>query len=293
VTFRGGDVVVSGPSVPVQHVLNILTEFDLRAAQGRVFTEHDLRVAIELARDDRQAELIEWLDERVAFTFDRKTVAPRSAGQRYYLTQIAGHDLVFCIGPAGTGKTYLAVAAALDALFRRQVRRIVLARPAVEAGENLGFLPGDLYQKVHPYLRPLYDALFDLIPRDRAQRLVDRGDVEVAPLAFMRGRTLKDSFVILDEAQNTTTEQMKMCLTRLGIHSKAVVTGDITQIDLAGRPSGLVEAQTIFHGIDEISFVYLTDRDVVRHRLVRLVIEAYARRDARRGGDEEGGREDA
>ncbi|HZI23015.1 MAG TPA: PhoH family protein [Gemmatimonadales bacterium] len=207
----------------------------------------------------------------------RRVIQPKTAGQREYLQAIAGHDIVIGIGPAGTGKTYLAVAAAVDALARKRVRRIVLARPAVEAGESLGFLPGDLHEKVDPYLRPLYDALEDMMPRDRVQKAIDSRTIEIAPLAYMRGRTLADAFVILDEAQNATGMQMKMFLTRLGVNSRAVITGDKTQIDLANREdSGLLQVERILPGIEGIGFCYLGDTDVVRHRLVRDIIRAYA-----------------
>jgi phosphate starvation-inducible protein PhoH and related proteins len=206
----------------------------------------------------------------------RRVIQAKTAGQREYLQAIAQHDIVIGIGPAGTGKTYLAVAAAVDALSRKRVRRIVLARPAVEAGENLGFLPGDLQDKVDPYLRPLYDALEDMMPRDRVQKAIDSRTIEIAPLAYMRGRTLSDAFVILDEAQNATGMQMKMFLTRLGVNSRAVITGDKTQIDLANREdSGLLQVERILPGIEGIGFCYLADTDVVRHRLVRDIIRAY------------------
>ena len=207
----------------------------------------------------------------------RRVIQAKTAGQREYLQAIAQHDIVIGIGPAGTGKTYLAVAAAVDALARKRVRRIVLARPAVEAGESLGFLPGDLHEKVDPYLRPLYDALEDMMPRDRVQKAIDNRTIEIAPLAYMRGRTLSDAFVILDEAQNATGMQMKMFLTRLGVNSRAVITGDKTQIDLANREdSGLLQVERILPGIEGIGFCYLGDGDVVRHRLVRDIIRAYA-----------------
>jgi len=222
-------------------------------------------------------------------------VAPKSLGQKRYVDAIRRHDIVFGIGPAGTGKTYLAVACAVDALERSAVQRIVLTRPAVEAGEKLGFLPGDLAQKVDPYLRPLYDALFDIWDAERSRRMIEQGVVEVAPLAFMRGRTLNDSFVILDEAQNTTHEQMKMFLTRIGEGSRAVVNGDITQIDLpAGRISGLVEAREVVGGIEGIAFIHFDERDVVRHELVQRIVRAYDQKEhpdgaadaGRRGGGE-------
>jgi len=207
----------------------------------------------------------------------RRVIQAKTPGQRDYLQAIAQHDIVVGIGPAGTGKTYLAVAAAVDALSRKRVRRIVLARPAVEAGESLGFLPGDLQEKVDPYLRPLYDALEDMMPRDRVQKAIDSRTIEIAPLAYMRGRTLGDAFVILDEAQNATGMQMKMFLTRLGVNSRAVITGDKTQIDLTNREdSGLLQIERILPGIEGVAFCYLTETDVVRHRLVRDIIRAYA-----------------
>jgi len=222
------------------------------------------------------------LSGRFTLHFERKTVAPKGPGQQEYVRAIEESSLTFGIGPAGTGKTYLAVACAMDALLKKKVKRIILARPAVEAGESLGFLPGDLQEKVNPYLRPLYDALYDLIDMDRATRMLQKGIIEVAPIAFMRGRTLNDSFVILDEAQNTTSDQMKMFLTRLGFYSKAVVTGDVTQIDLpAGKMSGLISARHILSDIPEIRFIHLSEQDVVRHPLVRVIIEAYQRAEDR------------
>jgi phosphate starvation-inducible PhoH-like protein len=208
----------------------------------------------------------------------KRTIAPKSIAQKHYIDSIRKNDIVFGIGPAGTGKTYLAMAMAVAALARNEVMRIVLTRPAVEAGERLGFLPGDLAEKVNPYLRPLYDALNDMVDVDRARRYMERGTIEVAPLAFMRGRTLNDAFVILDEAQNTTREQMKMFLTRLGFGSKAVITGDVTQIDRpAGRESGLIEARELLRNVSGIRFVEFSERDVVRHRLVQAIISAYDR----------------
>jgi phosphate starvation-inducible PhoH-like protein len=206
----------------------------------------------------------------------KRRIAPKSVNQRKYLEAIEQHDIVFGIGPAGTGKTYLAMAQAVAYLVAKKVNRIILARPAVEAGEKLGFLPGDLQEKVNPYLRPLYDALYDMLDVERVARYLERGTIEVAPIAFMRGRTLNDSFVILDEAQNTTSEQMKMFLTRLGFGAKAVITGDVTQIDLpSGRTSGLVEAMKVVGHIEGISFVYFDERDVVRHKLVQQIVKAY------------------
>lgn len=212
----------------------------------------------------------------------RRFIIPKTDTQKRYLDAIREHDIVFGIGPAGTGKTYLAMAMAVNAFLKKQVSRIVLARPAIEAGEKLGFLPGDIQEKVNPYLRPLYDALYDMMEAEKSLKMIDRGVIEIAPLAFMRGRTLNDAFVILDEAQNTTTEQMKMFLTRLGFNSKAVITGDVTQIDLpSGRPSGLVEVIRILDGIEGITFINFSERDVVRHKLVQEIVKAYERHENR------------
>jgi phosphate starvation-inducible PhoH-like protein len=209
-------------------------------------------------------------------SFGRRTVQPKSPNQRRYLEAIEQHDMVFGVGPAGTGKTYLAVAMAISALLNKQVNRIILARPAVEAGERLGFLPGTLQEKIDPYLRPLYDALFDMLDPERVERYLEKNIIEIAPIAFMRGRTLNDSFVILDEAQNTTSEQMKMFVTRLGFNSKAVITGDVTQIDLpTARRSGLIEAVDILQGVNGLAFVHFDESDVVRHHLVQRIIRAY------------------
>ena len=215
---------------------------------------------------------------RIALPGSRRVIVPKSEGQRGYIASIVQHDIVIGIGPAGTGKTYLAVACAVDALYKRRVRRIILARPAVEAGENLGFLPGDLQEKVDPYLRPLYDALEDMMPHDRVRRALEDSTIEIAPLAYMRGRTLSDAFVILDEAQNATRAQMKMFLTRLGMSSRVVITGDKTQIDLPRREdSGLLEVEEILSGIQGISLIYLDEKDVIRHRLVKDIIRAYSK----------------
>jgi phosphate starvation-inducible PhoH-like protein len=227
--------------------------------------------------------------EDVVFKSSRnRTITPKSVAQKRYLDAIREFDIVFGVGPAGTGKTFLAMAMAVGCLLRKEVKRIVLVRPAVEAGERLGFLPGDLVEKVHPYLRPLYDALYDMLEPEKVGALSEKGAIEIAPLAYMRGRTLNDAFIILDEAQNTTSEQMKMFLTRLGFNAKMVVTGDITQIDLpASRPSGLIEIQSVLHGLDGIQFIYFDDRDVVRHDLVSSIVRAYDRvQKTRPRGDE-------
>jgi phosphate starvation-inducible PhoH-like protein len=235
-----------------------------------------VKTAAELVAQDQAVDLREHFLSRSLTPGGRRRVGPKSINQRRYLDAIDRYDIVFGIGPAGTGKTYLAMAQAVAYLAAKKVHRIILARPAVEAGEKLGFLPGDLQEKVNPYLRPLYDALHDMLEVDRVERYLERGVIEVAPIAFMRGRTLNDSFVVLDEAQNTTSEQMKMFLTRLGFGSKAVITGDITQIDLpTGRTSGLVEALKVVGSIEGISFVHFDERDVVRHKLVQQIIKAY------------------
>ena len=245
--------------------------------EGHLLTVRDVKTAAQLLADDGQTDLREHFLRGGQFRqAGKRRITAKSTNQRRYLDAIEEHDIVFGIGPAGTGKTYLAMAQAVNYLLAKKVSRIILARPAVEAGEKLGFLPGDLQEKVNPYLRPLYDALYDMLEVDKAERLLERGTIEVAPIAFMRGRTLNDAFVILDEAQNTTSEQRKMFLTRLGFGSKAVVTGDITQIDLpSGRTSGLVEAMHVVGKIEGISFVYFDDRDVVRHKLVQSIVKAY------------------
>jgi phosphate starvation-inducible PhoH-like protein len=245
----------------------------------------DIDYAVRILSRDRNAKLKDIFLDTIYITANKRVVTPKSIAQKSYIDAIRNFDIVFGIGPAGTGKTYLAMAMAVAELVRNNVARVILTRPAVEAGEKLGFLPGDLAEKVNPYLRPLYDALHDMVDFDRARKMVERGAIEVAPLAFMRGRTLNDSFVILDEAQNTTPEQMKMFLTRLGYGSKAVITGDVTQIDLpAGKLSGLKEAQAILSDITGIRFCYFSERDVVRHRLVQDIITAYDRKEASKGG---------
>jgi phosphate starvation-inducible protein PhoH and related proteins len=236
----------------------------------------DVKTAGELVAQDSAVDLREHFLKGSLTPGGRRRIAPKSVNQRRYLDAIDQCDIVFGVGPAGTGKTYLAMAQAVSFLINKKVSRIILARPAVEAGEKLGFLPGDLQEKVNPYLRPLYDALYDMLDVERVARFIERGTIEIAPIAFMRGRTLNDSFVILDEAQNTTSEQMKMFLTRLGFGSKAVITGDVTQIDLpTGRMSGLVEAMKVVGSIEGISFIHFDDRDVVRHKLVQQIVKAY------------------
>ena len=273
---RGHNLTVDGDPKDVATVEHILEDFSALFAEGRQFTDKELREAFAQIAEDRAYSLRDYFTRSRFSPAGKKQVAPKSAMQRKYVEAIQQRDIVFGIGPAGTGKTYLGVAMAVQALMQKQVNRIVLARPAVEAGEKLGFLPGDLQEKVDPYLRPLYDALFDLVDYERVTRLLEKRVIEIAPLAFMRGRTLSDAFVILDEAQNTTSEQMKMFLTRIGFGSKAVITGDVTQIDLpTGKRSGLVEAERVLAGIEGIEFVYFSDKDVVRHKLVQMIIKAY------------------
>jgi len=242
----------------------------------------DIRSAIKSAAEGGEAGLKDLFLDNIPVSSKRRFIIPKTDTQRQYAEAIRKYDIVIGIGPAGTGKTYLAMAMAISAFLKKQVSRIVLARPAIEAGEKLGFLPGDMYEKVNPYLRPLYDALYDMMEVEKASKLMEMGIIEIAPLAFMRGRTLNDSFIILDEAQNTTSEQMKMYLTRLGFNSKTVITGDVTQIDLPqGKTSGLVEAQKILEGVKGISFVFFSERDVVRHKLVQEIVKAYERYEKR------------
>ncbi len=273
---RGQDVSIDGDPADVETVQRILEDFSDLFKEGKHFTDKELREAFAQIAEDRAFSLRDYFTKARFNPAGKKQVAPKSVNQRKYIQAIQDKDVVFGIGVAGTGKTYLAVAMAVQALMQKQVNRIVLARPAVEAGEKLGFLPGDLQDKVDPYLRPLYDALFDLIDYERVTRLLEKRVIEVAPLAFMRGRTLSDAFIILDEAQNTTSEQMKMFLTRIGFGSKAVITGDVTQVDLpTGKRSGLIEAERILSRLEGIEFVYFTDKDVVRHKLVQMIIRAY------------------
>jgi phosphate starvation-inducible PhoH-like protein len=273
---RGQDVSIDGSPEDVETAESILEDFSALFKEGRQFTDKELREAFAQIAEDRAFSLRDYFTKARFNPSGKKQVAPKSATQRRYVQAIQNQDVVFGIGVAGTGKTYLAVAMAVQALIQKQVNRIVLARPAVEAGEKLGFLPGDLQDKVDPYLRPLYDALFDLIDYERVTRLLEKRVIEVAPLAFMRGRTLSDAFIILDEAQNTTSEQMKMFLTRIGFGSKAVITGDVTQVDLpTGKRSGLIEAERILSDLEGIEFIYFTEKDVVRHKLVQMIIKAY------------------
>jgi phosphate starvation-inducible PhoH-like protein len=275
---RGATIIIRGDADRVAFAERLLLEVYGLISGGYAFTAQDLEPAIKVLRSSANAALAGVFLDTILVSHKKHRIAPKGVAQKLYLDAIRTHDIVFGIGPAGTGKTYLAMAAAVRALSEKQIDRIILTRPAVEAGEKLGFLPGDMAAKVDPYLRPLYDALHDMMDYDQAQRLIERGGIEVAPLAFMRGRTLNDSFVILDEAQNTTIEQIKMFLTRLGFGSKAVVTGDVTQIDLpADKSSGLVATRHILKDIDGIKFINFTDRDVVRHPLVQEVIRAFER----------------
>jgi phosphate starvation-inducible PhoH-like protein len=278
VSLRGDTLTLQGSLTAVERAAPVAQALVDLARMGETLDVTDVeRIAEEEAQGGGTLGKPAEGEYKIILPGLRRVIQPKTAGQRDYLHAIAQHDIVVGIGPAGTGKTYLAVAAAVDALSRKRVRRIVLARPAVEAGESLGFLPGDLHEKVDPYLRPLYDALEDMMPRDRVQKAIDSRVIEIAPLAYMRGRTLSDAFVILDEAQNATGMQMKMFLTRLGVNSRAVITGDKTQIDLTNREdSGLLQVERILPGIEGIAFCYLADTDVVRHRLVRDIIRAYA-----------------
>jgi len=273
---QGHELLVDGDSPSVDKVDRVVGQLTSLMRDGYKLSNADVKTASDLVAQDTTVDLRDHFLKGSVTPAGKRRILPKSVNQRRYLDAIDQHDIVFGIGPAGTGKTYLAMAQAVSFLVAKKVSRIILARPAVEAGEKLGFLPGDLQEKVNPYLRPLYDALYDMLDAERVARYIERGTIEIAPIAFMRGRTLNDSFVILDEAQNTTTEQMKMFLTRLGFGAKAVVTGDITQIDLpVGRTSGLVEAMKVVGSIEGISFIYFDDRDVVRHKLVQQIVKAY------------------
>ena len=274
---RGGEIIIRGEEEAVARTEALLQQLIAWTEQGNPVTIPDINYAWRLVEDRSPSNLVEIRSEVILTNIRGKAVRPKTAGQARYIQAIRDYDLVFSIGPAGTGKTFLAVVMAVRALRNKEVTRIVLVRPAVEAGEKLGFLPGDIQEKVDPYLRPLYDGLYGVFGAETAQRYMEKNVIEVAPLAYMRGRTLDDSFVILDEAQNTTPEQMKMFLTRLGFGSKAVVTGDITQVDLPrGQASGLIEVQKVLTGVDGVSFQYMTGEDVIRHPLVQKIVEAYA-----------------
>ena len=274
---QGHELLVEGDAGSTAKVARLVEQIGELIDAGHSISDRDVKTAAQLVAEDASVDLRDYfLKDGQLRTAGKRRIAAKSANQRRYLEAIDQYDIVFGIGPAGTGKTYLAMAQAVSYLLAKKVSRIILARPAVEAGEKLGFLPGDLQEKVNPYLRPLYDALYDMLDVEKAEKYLERGAIEVAPLAFMRGRTLNDAFVILDEAQNTTTEQMKMFLTRLGFGSKAVVTGDVTQIDLpGGRTSGLVQAMEVVGKVEGISFVYFDERDVVRHKLVQAIVKAY------------------
>ncbi len=280
---RGNTVLITGDSIPSNLAKNILKQLYGLLKDSFPIYPTDVEHAVRILSEDDRTNLKDIFLDTVYITSKKRSVIPKSRSQKEYIDAIRNYDMVFGIGPAGTGKTYLAMAMAVAALSKGQVDRIILTRPAVEAGETLGFLPGDLSEKVDPYLRPLYDALHDMMGFEKVLNLIDQGVIEVAPLAFMRGRTLNDSFIILDEAQNTTSEQMKMFLTRLGFSSKAVITGDITQIDLPSeKPSGLIEAKNILQEIDDIKIVFFSKKDVVRHGLVQEIIKAYEELDAKR-----------
>ena len=276
IDLKADSVEIKGDAESVGRAEQIFVDYEQLQRSGHKFTNGDLHAYLRMVTEDSSLSLRAVVSSGRHRNFGRHAVQPKSATQRRYMEAMDQYDMVFGVGPAGTGKTYLAVAMAVAALLARRVNRIVLARPAVEAGERLGFLPGTLQEKVDPYLRPLYDALYDMLETEKMDRYLERNTIEIAPLAFMRGRTLNDSFVILDEAQNTTGEQMKMFLTRLGFNSKAVITGDITQIDLpSGKRSGMLEAIDVVSGIGGIHFVYFSEKDVVRHTLVQQIIRAY------------------
>lgn len=281
ITARGEQIRIEGQSESVRRACTLISELVNLSESGKQLNEEDVRYAIRCAQSkemepEKPSHFQRAYQEAIPLLGKKGPITPKSSAQKHYIDDIRSHDVAIGIGPAGTGKTYLATAMAIAAYQRKEVKRIILARPAVEAGERLGFLPGDLGEKLNPYLRPLYDALYDMLSADQCERLLERGDIEIAPLAFMRGRTLRKAFVILDEAQNATSEQMLMFLTRLGPKSKAVVTGDITQIDLPpGQVSGLVEISQVLKNISGIGFSYFTEKDVVRHPLVQKIIKAY------------------
>jgi phosphate starvation-inducible PhoH-like protein len=287
IDLRSDSIELEGAPRDVARAEQVFADFDHLQRSGYTFHNGDLNSMLRVLIADPKVSLRGLADAGKQRSFGRRTVQPKSLNQRRYLDAIETHDMVFGIGPAGTGKTYLAVAMAISALLSKRVNRIILARPAVEAGERLGFLPGTLQEKIDPYLRPLYDALYDMLDPEKVDRYLEKNVIEIAPIAFMRGRTLNDSFVILDEAQNTTSEQMKMFVTRLGFNSKAVITGDVTQIDLPNaRRSGLLEAVDVLKGVEGLAFTYFDDGDVVRHHLVQRIIRAYDERKARMEGEQ-------
>ena len=276
IVARGNELTLRGDERQVARGARIVEELLARMGAGLPVQSSDVRAALRVLADDADADLKSIFLDAIPVPSRKKQITPKTLNQKRYVEAIRSHDIVVGIGPAGTGKSYLAMAMAVSALTRREVSRIILTRPAVEAGERLGFLPGDMYEKVHPYLRPLYDALYDMMEPDKAATMTERGAIEIAPLAYMRGRTLNDAFIVLDEAQNTTSEQMKMFLTRLGFNSRMVITGDITQVDLpSSRASGLIEIQSVLKSIPGIRFVYFTEKDVVRHELVSDIVRAY------------------
>lgn len=284
VSSREAEVVITGEAEETEKLEQLFLVLLELIRNNIILSERDIMYAIDLAQEWKVDELLDLFRGEIAHTYRGKPIRVKTIGQRHYVSTIKKRDIVFGVGPAGTGKTYLAVVLAVVALKEGAVKRIVLTRPAVEAGENLGFLPGDLQEKVDPYLRPLYDALYDVMGTEQVAKALERGLIEIAPLAYMRGRTLDDAFIILDEAQNTTPEQMKMFLTRLGFGSKMVITGDITQIDLPrGKSSGLVEAGRILKELDEIGFVHFAEQDVVRHSLVQKIITAYQKESENQG----------
>ncbi|MGC8916684.1 MAG: PhoH family protein [Thermoanaerobaculum sp.] len=283
VQARGDTVFLAGDPQAVATAERLLSDLGTLVSRGYAVGREEFRTALRVLEEDPEVDLVNFFTDATIPEAVKRLLVPRNLKQRLFIQAVVKNDIVFAVGPAGTGKTYLAVALAAASLAEKRVRRIVLTRPAVEAGERLGFLPGDLEQKVNPYLRPVYDALYDILGYDKVVKHLERGVIEIAPLAFMRGRTLNDSFILLDEAQNTTPEQMKMFLTRMGFHSKAVITGDVTQIDLpSGALSGLVQARQILRDIPGICFFDFTKEDVVRHRLVQRVVDAYERFEAQK-----------
>ncbi len=285
ISARGEEILIEGGREDINRTERIISDLsDLIFLKGFYLRPNDVDYAIRRMLGDKDVSIKEIFSDTIPLETKKRLIIPKSATQKRYLEAMKKHDIVIAIGPAGTGKTYLAMAMAVTSLMRKEVSRIILARPAVEAGEKLGFLPGTISEKVNPYLRPLYDAMYDMMELEKANRLIERGEIEIAPLAYMRGRTLNDSFVILDEAQNATSEQMKMFLTRLGFSSKSVITGDITQVDLpTERISGLIEIQKILADIPGIEFIYFSDKDVVRHKLVQDIIKAYGRYEGKIG----------
>jgi len=284
ITVRGEEIVIAGENDETERLVQLFSELLFLYRDGNPITDHEVRYGLHLLKEGHFDRLHQLFADTVLVTHRGRRIKPKTFGQKVYLEAIRNNNITFGLGPAGTGKTYLAMAMAVLSLKNKEVERIILTRPAVEAGEKLGFLPGDLQEKVDPYLRPLYDALYDMLGVDTVQKYMTKNIIEVAPLAYMRGRTLDDSFIILDEAQNTTSAQMKMFLTRLGFGSKIVVTGDTTQVDLPhGSSSGLKQCQIIFKGIDDIAIVHLTEGDVVRHQLVAKIIKAYERYEEKKG----------